>query len=184
MYTTEQYKRLSDNASPLEPDYIVERVKWYEDPIYIKMCDCPEIQGQWLHNIGDWFYAKENLGDGNDGAFVAKGEVVCSGDIANFSWESSCDFGGGIENFNDAIWLPRQDQLQEMVGLIGVPLDLLSKLCVFSFTDFKIAKKNNLIQRRFFNRYASQFTSMEQLWLAFVMKEKYNKTWDGEKWHS
>ncbi len=24
--------------------------------------------------------------------------------------------------------------------------------------------------------------SMEQLWLAFVMKEKYNKTWDGEKW--
>ena len=24
--------------------------------------------------------------------------------------------------------------------------------------------------------------SMEQLWLAFVMKEKFNKTWDGEKW--
>lgn len=24
--------------------------------------------------------------------------------------------------------------------------------------------------------------SMEQLWLAFVMKEKYNKTWDGEVW--
>jgi len=24
--------------------------------------------------------------------------------------------------------------------------------------------------------------SMEQLWLAFVMKEKYNKIWNGENW--
>ena len=24
--------------------------------------------------------------------------------------------------------------------------------------------------------------SWEQLWLAFVMKEKFNKIWDGEKW--
>ncbi|TES89947.1 MAG: hypothetical protein E3J87_11075 [Candidatus Cloacimonadota bacterium] len=26
------------------------------------------------------------------------------------------------------------------------------------------------------------FTSMEQLWLAFYMWEKHEKTWDGEKW--
>ncbi len=25
-------------------------------------------------------------------------------------------------------------------------------------------------------------TSMEQLWLAFVMKEKHGKTWDGNQW--
>ena len=25
-------------------------------------------------------------------------------------------------------------------------------------------------------------SSMEQLWLAFVMKSKYNKTWNGEDW--
>ena len=24
--------------------------------------------------------------------------------------------------------------------------------------------------------------SMEQLWMAFYMKEKYNKVWNGEKW--
>ena len=24
--------------------------------------------------------------------------------------------------------------------------------------------------------------SMEQLWFAFVMKEKYGKVWDGESW--
>ena len=26
------------------------------------------------------------------------------------------------------------------------------------------------------------FTSMEQLWLAFVMKERYSKLWNGEEW--
>ena len=26
------------------------------------------------------------------------------------------------------------------------------------------------------------FESMEQLWLAFVMKEKYGKVWNGEEW--
>ncbi len=36
------------------------------------------------------------------------------------------------------------------------------------------------IQRHF--NIAKSFTSMEQLWLAFVMKEKYNKVWDGEEW--
>ena len=25
--------------------------------------------------------------------------------------------------------------------------------------------------------------SMEQLWLAFVMHEKYGKKWDGKEWH-
>ncbi len=25
-------------------------------------------------------------------------------------------------------------------------------------------------------------TSMEQLWLAFVMKEKFNKVWSGKEW--
>ena len=39
-------------------------------------------------------------------------------------------------------------------------------------------------------RFAPSFTtqaqyttfSMEQLWLAFVMKDKYDKTWDGKEW--
>ena len=28
----------------------------------------------------------------------------------------------------------------------------------------------------------NKFNSMEQLWLAFVMSEKYNKKWDGKDW--
>jgi hypothetical protein len=64
------------------------------------------------------------------------------------------------------IWLPRQDQLQEMIG------------------DIPYYQKLRLIYESFLNGIAFEknFTSMEQLWLAFVMKEKFNKTWDGTEW--
>ena len=65
-------------------------------------------------------------------------------------------------NVVDSVWLPRQDQLQEMVEL---PL----KETIYRFSLWAMF-------------YANQFTSMEQLWLAFVLKEKYNKVWDGETW--
>ncbi len=79
----------------------------------------------------------------------------------------------------DAIWLPRQDQLQEMViisadciggGLAGVLGD---------FYDFL---RPVGISMEFIAGYCKQFTSMEQLWLAFVMKEKYGKVWDNKDW--
>ena len=31
-------------------------------------------------------------------------------------------------------------------------------------------------------KYFLQFSSFEQLWLVFVMKEKYGKTWNGQDW--
>ena len=65
------------------------------------------------------------------------------------------------------IRLPGQDELQ---GMLKLPL--LDLLC--GFRDFIEFDKNP--------SYAALFTSMEQLWLAFVMKEKFNKTWDGDKW--
>lgn len=72
------------------------------------------------------------------------------------------------------IWLPRQDQLQGMVK--DLPRikhfnGLLSEIYQFA-CNTTIAIKNNV----------NPDWSMEQLWLAFVMKEKYNKTWDGKQW--
>ena len=32
--------------------------KWYEDPVYIKMCDCEEIQSLWEPCIGDYMLRK------------------------------------------------------------------------------------------------------------------------------
>lgn len=63
-----------------------------------------------------------------------------------------------------------QDQLQGMVIHKYDDLFQLNRaICDFSYTDG-------------INYYAEKFNSMEQLWLAFVMKEKFNKVWDGEDW--
>ena len=69
--------------------------------------------------------------------------------------------------------LPRQDQLQEMVQFGGgIPNQL------WNFKDFCFAKDNGYN----FDDYTLSFNSMEQLWLIFVMKEKYDKVWNGEDW--
>jgi len=66
-------------------------------------------------------------------------------------------------------WLPRQDQLQEMGSEKDFYL-LLKDLDSFAVLGDWQDK--------------GLFTSMEQLWLAFVMKERYNKVWNGGEWIS
>lgn len=63
-------------------------------------------------------------------------------------------------------WLPRQDQLQEMLNKELADL-------VWDFGAFLYPMNSSV-------HYDGK--SMEQLWLAFVMYEKYNKTWNGEDW--
>ena len=61
------------------------------------------------------------------------------------------------------IWLPRQGQLQEMVR-----------------EEYENDYSLSMRFTKFIPGHAD--SSMEQLWLAFVMKEKHGKTWDGEDW--
>lgn len=68
---------------------------------------------------------------------------------------------------SEVIWLPRQDQLQEMVRLDAITLTQL-------LADYVIGHKLDPAKL--------PQPSMEQLWLAFVMQEKYNKVWNGEEW--
>ncbi len=76
------------------------------------------------------------------------------------------------------IWLPRQDQLQEMVSLpnsekIGIWFEKQ-----FRFYEWAGKKYNkNELQNNW-----GTFKSMEQLWLAFVMKERFSKQWSGKEW--
>lgn len=68
----------------------------------------------------------------------------------------------------DDTWLPSQSDLQEMVdnsGRVAKPLFYL----VEDIHDF-------------YHDGNQGFDSMEKLWLAFVMKEKYGKIWAGEDW--
>ncbi len=111
---------------------------------YIKMCDCPEIQNQ-----KQYTYRVDSI---------------------NLPWYDS----SGNCWFNDSrdktIWLPRQDQLQEMVRPSVLPNDSVSTWMIIlaDFIEF-IDEPINA-------------GSMEQLWLAFVMLQLYHKKWVNEEW--
>jgi len=109
--------------------------EWYEDPVFIKMCDCPEIQDK-KPEWGEKWYKELYTYDGH----------------------------GNI------IWLPRQEDLQEMAkgfGFMGTVF--VNDILIFKLAEF--IEENKPVPQ-----------TMEQLWLAFVMKTLHNKKWDGEKW--
>lgn len=87
-------------------------------------------------------------------------------------------------------WLPRQDQLQEMLmskyafnhrytkayhlyveGFLSE--HMLEDVCRWCDCDAKIWRNGKI---------KKWWKSMEQLWLAFVMFENYSKIWDGKNW--
>ena len=158
MDTSEQYKKLSDEASPLKPDYVVERVKWYEDPVYIKMCDCEEIQGGWVLKLGDYVF--DNV----------QSKVIF------FSVCKESDKPVRDTYGSRYIWLPRQDQLQEMVGKFPEVFERFAD--TMGQNDFNYG----LEEMGSYDLWETPCTSMEQLWLAFCMFEKYGKVWSGEEW--
>ena len=76
------------------------------------------------------------------------------------------DFTFKVEGNDLMWWLPTQSQLQEM--LKGNIASLL----------FRVQRQFNEMQ------FPDLPTSMEQLWLALVMKEKHGKVWTGTEWAS
>lgn len=111
---------------------------------YIKMCrEAKEIQG--------WTYKTLKRDD-----YVVYGDDVVFADAVL----------GGLSS-DIWTWLPRQDQLQEMINFqpvlshLGYCKDLMYQL-------WELKKE--------------PFQSWEQVWLSVVMIQKYNKTWNGETW--
>lgn len=89
--------------------------------------------------------------------YISKTLLFC------MQWSLVIDF---VNDKTGIIWLPRQDQVQKILDMtdphiITTRIDLWWK------------------QDHIFTGFCG---SMEQLWLAFVMQEKYNKTWDGRDW--
>ena len=70
------------------------------------------------------------------------------------------------------VWLPRQDQLQNMLDCRDYVFQRWIERLLVKFNNFAIS----------ITTYEPIPSSMEQLWLVFVMKEKYSKTWNGEGW--
>jgi len=106
--------------------------------------------------MGDWFSCKCKDIEGYPHGYGIT--VLSSGD-------ADIDNEDLIKSSED-IWLPRQDQIQEMM-----------------FGDFD----NPIYISGQFQKFHEHwlwldFTSMEQLWLAFMMWEKHGKIWEKEKW--
>ena len=133
--------------------------KWFESQTYVKMCEsAKEIQAH---------RGRDEIQSGSY-RFV-EGEIqIAIGHVTGIS-VAKVPYAT-----NNTIWLPRQDQLQEMIGNFET-----CKNALFSagYNDNEYSEYWDMP-----NKYWNKFTSMEQLWLAFVMREKYNKMWDGESW--
>ena len=95
---------------------------------------------------------RKRLNQKNDGCIV--------------SIENKNDGNIFIEEGVEGVVVPllRQSQLQGMLDM-----DLGHMLLSFGIWVYEAQRQKNL-------------TSMEQLWLAFVMSEKYSKLWYGEYW--
>lgn len=114
---------------------------------YITMCKAAhEVQ---VMRVPMWGFCKFDAGD----YFTRNGE--------EFLFATIDESQPRTEN---VIWLPKQDQLQEMftpfINKIPFLVDLM-----------KVYDANH----------SHTFTSLEQLWLAILMQRHFNKQWDNEK---
>jgi len=126
------------------------------DETYIKMCDCPDVQGQWNRDRDDRFCNYDHVGQ----------HVIVTG---------YHDEDGDFLRGDHPIWLPYQHQLQEMVS---------GQFFTYEGSDgAKMPNPAGMIHcfSEFYNeRY--EYASYETAWLAFAMEELHNKYWDGEAW--
>ncbi|HDZ27964.1 hypothetical protein LCGC14_0399190 [marine sediment metagenome] len=133
---------------------------------YVKMCDkAEEIQNnKWLKlkcfyggkypwNEGDMFFSKDKV-------YVYNDCSLSEGFIDPQAYDRK------------GVWLPRQDQLQEML-----PKRYATIHAKIGHFGKWLRDNDEYLENAFCGN-----ESMEQLWLAFVMKEKYNKIWNGEGW--
>ena len=136
---------------------------------YIKQSDCEELQSKREFDEGDFiWYRKTGIVFSMEfWSTTDNGRCLCFND----------QFSG---NKKDFVKLFRQDQLQEM--LMDEPYPKTHAIGrLQDFTDFIHTIPYNQDNSEE-DEACHYFNSMEQLWLAFVMKGKHNKTWNGEGW--
>lgn len=130
------------------------------------ICDCGSCKERLdIHYIHDYDMDKLNNRDLTN-VEPHYSALVRMADVATFV----AFYHGRSEEDLSYIWLPQQEDLQGMVD-IGENRRLY-------FFDRGLSVNNG--QNNFL--YKIDGNSMDQLWLAFVMKEKFNKTWDGAEW--
>ena len=120
---------------------------FYENETYIQMCEkAEEIQKLWEFSPGDFYIhygntpPKVQTVDGDGDKYGDFGCACCEG---------------------KRFWLPRQDQLQEIMGLDAWQW---FELCYKQVQTYPLP------------------CSAEFVCLEIVMENKFNKTWNGKEW--
>ena len=134
---------------------------------YISMCEnSTEVQQQWKPKHGDVYV---------DPA----GRMTCW--ISNVDNGKKVKGGFGIQSGNGVVrltkyvWLPRLNQLIEMAQTPGKRYELTTQ----DFFDWVKTPYQSSPDRP-----NQLFSSLEQLWLAYIMKQKFGSLWNGSKWVS
>lgn len=125
---------------------------------YIGMCEqATFLQQAWEITYGDYYSDRSAVfaTRGGGGGISLVDDRVLS-DVMNQSFKRS-----------KAVWLPRQDQLQELLNVTS-PFDIIRMLNEFAATVDSATRE--------------QWTSMEQLLLSIYALHKHNKQWTGESW--
>lgn len=120
---------------------------------YIDMCKkAHEIQDLWRPRNGDFFY--EQSGKNSPEFCVAVW-------IHDSTW---------CADTKNKTWLPRQDQLQTIAG-VDEDEGIVGKWIEWGFVKWTEDKS----KRTYRSMIAAGFSSMEQMWLGYVMTKWFNK---------
>ena len=126
---------------------------------YIAMCDCPEIQDGWEPKYWD---------DTNKGIIT---------EMYTLDGVNCVETSEVFTNREQLKYRPRQDQLQDMFS--KATHWMLLDLFVNTFDGIACIKATNIKRS---GLKVTDYNSMEQLWLAFVMWELHSKKWTETKW--
>ncbi len=155
---------------------------------YVAQCDCPEIQevfkGFDLNQYPHYVYDKvtERVSTIFWSPNSLKDKIGNAGNVLIVSIESDREKNQYVPEYDgdfceSIIWLPTQSQLQEMVE--GEWEEVFERFANgVGCNDFDYTHE----EMGDYELYKIAFTSMEQLWLSFVMWELHKKKWDGGKW--
>ena len=134
---------------------------------FIKQCEkADEIQKLCYYKKGDWFYTKKHRNDVTNGLYIISGD-----------WDLCYANSNREDNWltrAKGVWLPTQEQLQEMLNAYS-NYERINRFYEFVHLDTSEYGWNKWCE--FVND-----SSMNELWLCYVMKKLYNKIWTGEKW--
>ena len=141
---------------------------------YAMMCQkAIDIQTLWMPRPCDFIIDHEDL-EGGFSFCSPAASIVQVVDIFIGAPDSE-DYKQESEHLkNNSVWLPRQDQLQKIMEPDDSKVHSIINMVVES-RYYESSKGDHVAAPHI-------FYSMEQLWLAYVMKEKYNKTWNEENW--